>query len=94
MNPQNCVSSCICSSGWPSQSSMGGGAFGLVKIKYFFKFFSAIRDSSVVNSLISSVPHFLIGLFGCLEVNFLSILYILDNSPLSDFVLWRVTFAF
>ena len=30
--PQNCVSSCICSRGWPSQSSMRGEALGLVKI--------------------------------------------------------------
>jgi hypothetical protein len=29
-------------------------------------------------------PHFLIGLFGVLEFNFLSSLYILDISPLSD----------
>jgi hypothetical protein len=26
-------------------------------IEYFFKFFSAIRDSSVENSLFRSVPH-------------------------------------
>jgi hypothetical protein len=30
--PQNCVSSCICSRGWPSQPSMGGAALGLAKI--------------------------------------------------------------
>jgi hypothetical protein len=30
--PQHCVSSCICSSGWPSQPSMGGEALGIVKI--------------------------------------------------------------
>jgi hypothetical protein len=27
-----CVSSCICSRGWPSQSSMGGEALGLMKV--------------------------------------------------------------
>jgi hypothetical protein len=32
--PQSCVSSCICSRGWPSQVSMGGKAFGLMKIIY------------------------------------------------------------
>ena len=30
--PQNCVSSSICSRGWPSWPSMGGEALGLVKI--------------------------------------------------------------
>ena len=39
-------------------------------VEHFFKCFSAIQDSSVVNSLFSSVPHFLIHLFGffCLFV--------------------------
>jgi hypothetical protein len=32
--------------------------------EHFFKCFSAIRDSSVINSLFSSVPCFLIELFG------------------------------
>ena len=31
-HPQGCVSSCMCSRGWPSQSSIGGEALGLVKI--------------------------------------------------------------
>jgi hypothetical protein len=52
--------------------------------EYFFKCFSA----SVVNSLFSSIPYFLIGLFGFLVVSFLSTLYILDISPLSD--MWLV----
>ena len=30
--PQSCVSSCICSRGWPSWPSMGGEALGLAKI--------------------------------------------------------------
>ena len=38
----------------------------------FFKWFMAIWDSSVENSLFSSVHNFLIGLFGLLESNFLS----------------------
>jgi hypothetical protein len=29
---QSCVSSCICSRGWPSRPSMGGEALGLAKI--------------------------------------------------------------
>ena len=32
--------------------------------EHFFRCFSAIRDSSIVNSWFSSIPHFLIGLFG------------------------------
>jgi hypothetical protein len=42
------------------------------------------RDSSGENSVISSVPQLLIGLFGFLVSNFLSYLYILDDNPLSD----------
>jgi hypothetical protein len=52
--------------------------------EHFFRCSSAIRYSSVENSLFSSVPHFKIGLFDSLESNFLSSLYILDISPLSD----------
>jgi hypothetical protein len=47
-------------------------------VEHFFKCFSDIQDYSVVNSLFSSVPHFLIGLFGFLEVSFLSSLYIFE----------------
>ena len=53
-------------------------------VEHFFKYISAIQDSSVENFLFSSVPYSLIGLFGSLECNFLSSLYILDISPLSD----------
>jgi hypothetical protein len=52
--------------------------------KHFFRSFSAIQDFSVVNSQFSSIPHFLIGLFGLLVVCFLSSSYILDISALSD----------
>ena len=45
---------------------------------------------SVENSLFSSVAHFLIGLFGSLEPNFLSSFYILDISPLLDLGLVKV----
>ena len=44
----------------------------------------AIQSSSVVNSLFSSVPHFLIGLIRVLVSSFLSSLYILEIRPLSD----------
>ena len=40
--------------------------------------------------LFSSVPHFLIELFDSLESNFLSSLYILDTSPLSDVRLVKI----
>ena len=53
-------------------------------VEHFFRCFSVIWYSSVENYLFSSVPHFLIGLFGFLESSFLSSLYILDIYPLSD----------
>ena len=54
-------------------------------VEHFFSCFSANRYSSVENSLFSSVPHFFkIGLFGSLESNFFSSLYILDISTQSD----------
>ena len=52
--------------------------------EHLFKCFLTIRDSSVENSLLNSVLHILIGLFELLVSNFLSSLYILDISPLSD----------
>ena len=52
--------------------------------EHFLKCFSAIWYSSGENSLFSSEPHFLMGLFDFLESTFLSSLYILDISPLSD----------
>ena len=55
-----------------------------IDVEHFFKYISAIQDSSVENFLFSSVPHSLIGLLGSLESNFLNSLYILDISPLSD----------
>jgi hypothetical protein len=59
-------------------------------VEHFFRCFSAIQISSVENSLFSSVLHFLIGLFDCLESSFLSSLYILDSSPLSDLRLVKI----
>jgi hypothetical protein len=53
-------------------------------VEHFFRCFSAFRYSSGENSLFSSVPHFLMGLFDFQESTFLSSLYILDISPLSD----------
>ena len=61
-----------------------------VDVEHFFQCFSAIRDPSVVNSWFISIPHFLIGLFGFLVVSFLSYLYILDISPLSDVGLVKI----
>jgi hypothetical protein len=59
-------------------------------VEHFFRCFSAIQYSSVENPLFSSVTHFLIGLFGSLESNFLSSLYILSISSLSDVGLVKV----
>jgi hypothetical protein len=52
--------------------------------EHFFRCFSAIRYPSGENSLFNSEPHLLMGLFDFLEFTFLSSLYILDISPLSD----------
>jgi hypothetical protein len=51
--------------------------------EHFFKCLSTIQDSSVENSVSSSVLHFLIKLFGFMVSNFLSSLYILGISWLS-----------
>jgi hypothetical protein len=53
-------------------------------VEHFFRCFLAIQVSSVGNSLSIFVPHFLIGVFGSLESNFLSSFYILNIAPLSD----------
>jgi hypothetical protein len=59
-------------------------------IDHFFKYFSAIPDFSVENSLFSSLPHFLIELFCFLEFKLLSSLYILNISLQSDVVLMNI----
>ena len=59
-------------------------------VEHFFRCFLAICVSSVENSLFSPVPPFLIGLLDSLESNFLSSLYILDISPLSDVGLVKI----
>ncbi|MGE9501903.1 hypothetical protein ACQP3D_26285, partial [Escherichia coli] len=46
-------------------------------VEQFLAYFSAIFYSSIENALFSTVPHFLIGLFGVLVTSFLSSLYIL-----------------
>jgi hypothetical protein len=61
-------------------------------IEKFFKCFSALRYSSGENSLFSSEPHFLMGLFEFLESSILSSLYILDISLLSDLGLVKILF--
>ena len=59
-------------------------------VEHFLMFLSAILDSSIENSLFSSVPHFLIGIVGVLVTSFLSYLYILEISPLSDVGLMNI----
>jgi hypothetical protein len=59
-------------------------------VEQLFRCFSAIRYSSVEDSLFSSVPLLLIGLFGFLESTLLSSLYILVISPLSDLGLVKI----
>ena len=59
-------------------------------VEHFFRCFSAIQYSSVENSLFSSVPHFLLGLYDFLESSFLSSLYILDICPPSDLGLVKI----
>jgi len=56
----------------------------LMGVECPFSCLSAISASSVENSLFRSVSQFLIGLFGLSMSSFLSSLYILDISTLSD----------
>jgi hypothetical protein len=58
--------------------------------KRFFRCFSAIQYSLGENSFFSSVPYVLMGLFDFLESTFMSSLYILDISPLSDLGLVKI----
>jgi hypothetical protein len=60
--------------------------------EHFFRCFSAIPYSSGGDSLFSSECHFLLGLFDFLESTFLSFLYILDISPLSELGLVKIIF--
>jgi hypothetical protein len=52
--------------------------------EYFFRCFSAIQSSSVMNSWFSSIPHFMILLFSILVFNFWNSLHMLDISSLLD----------
>jgi hypothetical protein len=65
----------------------------------FFRCFSAIQDSFVVNSQFCSMPHFLNELVFCLfvclfvfVVSFLSSLYIFNVVPLLDMELVKIFF--
>lgn len=53
-------------------------------VENFFKCFLVPRDSSIDNSLCISAFHSLIGLLGWLVLNFLSYLYVLNNTLLLD----------
>ena len=54
-----------------------------MEVEYDLKCLLAIRTSSVVNSLFSRVPHFLIGLIRVLVSSFWCSLYILEIRPMS-----------
>ena len=60
------------------------------EVEQFFMCFPGIRYSSGKNSLFSSLPHLLIGLFGSLESKFMSALYILDISPVLNVGLAKI----
>jgi hypothetical protein len=62
----------------------------IMDAEHFFMCFTAIQYSSGQNSLVSSKPHFLMGLFDFLEYTFLSYLYIVDISSLSDLGLVKI----
>ena len=59
-------------------------------VKHFLRFLSAILDSSLESSLFRYVFHFFIGLFVLLMSSFLSSLYVLEISPLSDMGLVKI----
>ena len=59
-------------------------------VEHFFRYFSGLQIFSVENPFFSSVPHFLIGLFGSLEFKFLSSLYILHISLLLNVGLVKI----
>ena len=59
-------------------------------VEHFLRCFSALRYSWVENSLFSSIAYFLMGFFEFLESSFLSSLYILDISLLSDLGLVKI----
>ena len=63
------------------------------EVEHVLKCFLAIQSSSVVNSLFSSVPHFLTGLIRVLASSFLSSLYILEIRHLSDEGLVKISVA-
>ena len=60
------------------------------EVEHDLKCLLAIQSSYVVNSLFSSLPHFLIGLFRILMSSFLSSLYIMAIRPLSDVGLVKI----
>jgi hypothetical protein len=69
--------------------------------EHFFKCFSVIWDSSVVNSQLILYLVFRLGWLVFLVINFLSYLYMLDISPLLDvglvknfFPIWRLSICF
>jgi hypothetical protein len=81
---QHLLSPVLSHSDWCEMESQGCFDLHLPDDEHFFRGFSIIWYSSLEYFLFSSVPHFLIGFFDFLESSFLSSLYIMDISPLSD----------
>ena len=59
-------------------------------VMQYTEFFVMVHLFPQLRILCLAVPHFLIVLFGSLESNFLSSLYILDISPLLDIGLVKI----
>ena len=59
-------------------------------LNIFSSAFQPFWYSTVDNSLFRSVTHFLMRLFEFLEVSFLTSVYVLDISPLSDLGLVKI----
>ena len=84
MSPEFLIFAILTGVRWNLRSVLICISLMIKDVEHFFRCLSAIRYSSGENSLFSSEPHFLMGLFDFLESTFLSSLYILDISPLPD----------
>jgi hypothetical protein len=72
LSPQVLILAILSGVGWNCRVILISISLITNDFEHFFRYFSAIPNSSVVNSQIISILHFLIGLFGFLVINFLS----------------------